>query len=519
MNDLSLDSIRRSGVRMLGGLSVAVALATVAGAAIAGSATPSLVVLALLIPLYPVLLALRGQADATARIVVSVTLVAQPALTLFALKGHPWQVDIHMIFFASLAATAILCDWRAILTGAAVVAVHHLLLGMVVPDWVFLNGGGLGRILMHAVVLIAETMALVILARSVVALLDALDAESKQRARAEAQAEAERAAHEAELAAVLATVGQGLNGLAQGDLGQRLHGLPPAYAAMARDFDAAVESLNALIAAVTASASALRGTASQILDASDDLARRTQATGASVDETTQAVARVGGQMGKSADGAEEAVASADAAITTVRESRIVADEVARAMDVVSESAKGIDDVIEGLDKIAFQTRVLAMNAAVEAGRAGEAGRGFAVVADLVSALAMRAEEEAKRAREQLGVTQTEIGTAAGSVGRMDGSLASIAERVAEVHARLAMIATESRAQAQDIGQIDQAISVIDGASQQNAAMVEQTSAAVRSLTQEVERLVARTLRFRIVAEDEPVQEPIAVARRSGVSVH
>ncbi|MBL7373220.1 methyl-accepting chemotaxis protein, partial [Escherichia coli] len=85
------------------------------------------------------------------------------------------------------------------------------------------------------------------------------------------------------------------------------------------------------------------------------------------------------------------------AIGTVRGGRDVTDEAVQAMGRVSESAKGIDGVIEGLDKIAFQTRVLAMNAAVEAGRAGEAGRGFAVVADLVSALAMRAEEEAKRA--------------------------------------------------------------------------------------------------------------------------
>ncbi|MQH48834.1 chemotaxis protein, partial [Escherichia coli] len=99
--------------------------------------------------------------------------------------------------------------------------------------------------------------------------------------------------------------------------------------------------------------------------------------------------------------------------------RSTAEQATAAMIRVSDSARGIDSVIEGLDKIAFQTRVLAMNAAVEAGRAGEAGRGFAVVADLVSALAMRAEEEARRAREQLTATQTDIVVAVDAVKKVD----------------------------------------------------------------------------------------------------
>jgi methyl-accepting chemotaxis protein len=103
------------------------------------------------------------------------------------------------------------------------------------------------------------------------------------------------------------------------------------------------------------------------------------------------------------------------------------------MTRVAESAKGIDSVIEGLDKIAFQTRVLAMNAAVEAGRAGEAGRGFAVVADLVSALAMRAEEEAGRARDQLTATQTDITAAVQMVEKVDSALVNISGDVGEVH--------------------------------------------------------------------------------------
>ena len=176
--------------------------------------------------------------------------------------------------------------------------------------------------------------------------------------------------------------------------------------------------------------------------------------------------------------------------------RAVADEAVQAMGRVSDSAKGIDSVIEGLDKIAFQTRVLAMNAAVEAGRAGDAGRGFAVVADLVSALAMRAEEEAKRARDQLTLTQTDIATAVGAVTKVDGALVDITDDVQQVHQLLATMAIDNQAQSAAITQVSAAIAAMDRSTQQNAAMVEQTSAAARSLASEVGKLSEQASRFR-----------------------
>ena len=165
------------------------------------------------------------------------------------------------------------------------------------------------------------------------------------------------------------------------------------------------------------------------------------------------------------------------------------------MTRVSDSAKGIDDVIEGLDKIAFQTRVLAMNAAVEAGRAGEAGRGFAVVADLVSALAMRAEEESKQAREQLTATQVDIEGAVEAVRRVDSALVGIASDVEEVNSLLGTVAEGSRSQAMAISEVSGAIQSLDGATQQNAAMVEQTSAAAQTLSTEADRLAEHASAF------------------------
>jgi methyl-accepting chemotaxis protein len=153
-------------------------------------------------------------------------------------------------------------------------------------------------------------------------------------------------------------------------------------------------------------------------------------------------------------------------------------------------------VIEGLDKIAFQTRVLAMNAAVEAGRAGDAGRGFAVVADLVSALAIRAEEEAKRARDQLSFTQTEIMIAVEAVEKVDGAFADISVDVGEVTSLVTGMAADNVAQSYAVSEITAAVGSMDAATQQNAAMVEQTSAAAQNLMSEVSALVVETAHFR-----------------------
>jgi methyl-accepting chemotaxis protein len=250
-------------------------------------------------------------------------------------------------------------------------------------------------------------------------------------------------------------------------------------------------ALSELLAAINGSVGAIKTGADEIAQASEDLARRTESNAASLEETSAAIAQMDQRLKATAEAAGRTVERADGAIATVDTGRSVAEEAVAAMERVSESAKGIDSVIEGLDKIAFQTRVLAMNAAVEAGRAGEAGRGFAVVADLVGALAMRSEEEAKRAREQLTATQGDVSTAVAAVQKVDGALAAISEDVGRVHELLAVMANDNQAQATAITEVSAAIGVMDRATQQNAAMVEETSAAARNLTTEVDRLAAQ----------------------------
>ncbi|WP_029935678.1 methyl-accepting chemotaxis protein [Sphingomonas sp. UNC305MFCol5.2] len=312
------------------------------------------------------------------------------------------------------------------------------------------------------------------------------------------KADAAKKIADAEQQRVVSTLEVNLSKLAQGDLTSEINdAFSPAYESVKVNFNAAVTELRNLIGTVMESAATIRTGSGEIAQASEDLARRTEANAASLEETSAAVTQMDGRLKATAASADRTVERADGAIATVTGGREIADEAVHAMTRVADSAKGIDSVIEGLDKIAFQTRVLAMNAAVEAGRAGEAGRGFAVVADLVSALAMRAEEEAGRARDQLTATQTDIVAAVEMVQKVDHALADISGDVGEVHSLLGQIATDNQAQSTAIAQISVAIGTMDQSTQQNAAMVEETSAAARNLSGEVAALSEQASKFNV----------------------
>ncbi|WP_231621684.1 methyl-accepting chemotaxis protein [Sphingomonas sp. 37zxx] len=513
--DLGLGTFRDVGMRLV--VSLIATLALSGGLMLLllpSSGKWPAVVIGLLLTLYPLAIAAQHRTDAAARMAVSITVVTMPALLLFIAEGQAWQTDLHMLFFALLAAASILCDWKALAAATGVVAVHHLGLGMLVPEWLFMGEGSFLRIAFHAVVLLVEAATLIWVAQRLVELVDANAQQTVERERAAEALSAERAEQAQIAAQVTTSLGHSLTTLAAGDLTNEIQAdFPDDYALLKRDFNAAVTSLRGAIVVVSDSADSIRTGSAEIAQASEDLARRTQSNAASLEQTSAALAQVESGLKLTANTAQDTVARAGQAMATVDSGRTTAEVAKQAMSRVGESAKGIDDVIAGLDKIAFQTRVLAMNAAVEAGRAGDAGRGFAVVADLVSALAMRAEEEAKTARDQLGVTQSEILVAVEAVGNVDTAFTAISSDVAEVNKLLAGMASDNRRQSSAITEITTAVSSMDSATQQNAAMVEQTSAAARNLSHEVANLASAAAQFTVgnrTARKMAVRKPAMV---------
>lgn len=299
-------------------------------------------------------------------------------------------------------------------------------------------------------------------------------------------------------AIVVAKFTENLGRLAEGDLTAEIDvAFPPEYQALKDSFNGALANLRELVQSVQSSAMSIRGRSQEISAASEDLARRTEGNAANLEETSAAITSMSERLRAMANAATQTVSRADGVITVVGNGRAVADEAVQAMKRVSTSAEGIDTVIEGLDKISFQTRVLAMNAAVEAGRAGEAGNGFAVVADLVSQLAMRAEEEAARARSQLTVTQEDVAAAVQAVMSVDGALVDIVNGVQTVHELLGKMAEDNMAQSAAITEITAAVDSMDRSTQQNAGMVEQTSAAARDLNNEIAVMSDNAGRFAV----------------------
>ena len=495
-----------------------VALGTVIGDLLVGQRSYGADLLVLALPIYPTILALRGHTEAPDRMITLLSVFVQETLMLYIFRGMPWQIDLHLVFFASMAMAATLLDWKALTAAAFYVVVHHMVLGLGVPEWVFLGGGGLPRVMLHGAIWTAEWFSLVVMVVQIVALLDSVKREAEERQAVEAAAKAAQDERDREVNLVIQTVSEALTELADGDLSRDLDTpLPATYQVLGDNFNSTLQSLRTLVASVRERSDAICHGSTEIAEGTENLARRSEMNAASVEETTASIVELDRSLSAIAEAAKDTVDRADGAITSVSAGRQAAGESVEKMNRVHESASNIDEVIEGLDKIAFQTRVLAMNAAVEAGRAGEAGRGFAVVADLVSALAMRAEEEAKVAREQLSATQADIAVAVETVSRVGTSLSTIVDDVSEVHHRITSIAEQNEAQVSVITQIRTAVSDMDRNTQQNAAMVEQSSAAARLLMEQGQTLAEDAGRFRLpnalpssVASSHAGQRAVAV---------
>ena len=314
----------------------------------------------------------------------------------------------------------------------------------------------------------------------------------------EAHAEQERkmrAATEMQRAVVTA-LADGLSQLAGGGLTFRIgEAFPGEYEHLRANYNAALQQLQAAMRDVVAIAQGIRTGAGEIAHAADDLSRRTEQQAASLEQTAAALDEVTATVRKTAEGAAQANALVSTTSADAEASGKVVRETVAAMSEIEKSSQQISQIIGVIDEIAFQTNLLALNAGVEAARAGDAGRGFAVVASEVRALAQRSSEAAKEIKGLISTSSQHVETGVELVGEAGKALQQIAGRVAEMSTLISEIAASAQEQATALAQVNTAINQMDQVTQQNAAMVEQSTAASHALGQEAGSLLGLVSRF------------------------
>ena len=328
-----------------------------------------------------------------------------------------------------------------------------------------------------------------------------LEAEAdNQRQLTEAErsrSEAERAESGALQCDIVARLADGLDQLSAGNLTFRLSGdFPGEYGKLKADFNSAIASLEETIQTVNASVGNIGGGTSEIPKGAADLSHRTEQQAASLEETAAALDELTSQVNSSAENARVAAKSVDTASNDASKSGEVVQKAIDAMRGIETSSREISNIIGVIDDIAFQTNLLALNAGVEAARAGEAGKGFAVVAQEVRELAQRSANAAKEIKTLINTSEVQVREGVDLVGKAGGALENIAEQVIQINGLIRQISSSASEQAVGLKEINAAVNQMDQVTQQNAAMVEETTAASMALNDEAQMLKSLVARFR-----------------------
>ncbi|MBO9101885.1 MULTISPECIES: methyl-accepting chemotaxis protein [unclassified Rhizobium] len=302
------------------------------------------------------------------------------------------------------------------------------------------------------------------------------------------KAAADRARAE-EMAEATAGLGEGLKHLAGGDLTFQLADpFAPDFETLRADFNAAVSQLSETLRAVAEATSGIDTGSKEVSASADDLSKRTEQQAAALEETAAALDQITVNVANSSKRAEEARKVAVQANESAAQSgRVVANAV-DAMQKIEASSNQVSNIIGVIDEIAFQTNLLALNAGVEAARAGDAGKGFAVVAQEVRELAQRSAQAAKEIKDLIRNSSVEVQNGVKLVSDTGEALKTIEGYIVTVNQHMDSIATSAKEQSVGLAEVNTAVNQMDQVTQQNAAMVEETSAAGATLASESGKL-------------------------------
>ncbi|MBQ4763205.1 methyl-accepting chemotaxis protein [Pectobacterium versatile] len=257
------------------------------------------------------------------------------------------------------------------------------------------------------------------------------------------------------------------------------------------------DNLHNMIDDIRVGVSQISNASSEIVAGNTDLSSRTEQQAAAVEETAASMEQLTATVKQNADNAHHANKLAISASQTAKQGGEQVNNVVQTMTAIESSSKRIAEITSVINSIAFQTNILALNAAVEAARAGEQGRGFAVVASEVRSLAQRSSQAAKEIEGLISESVNQVSRGATLVGNAGKTMNDIVTSITQVHDIMGEIATASDEQSRGISQVSQAIVEMDSTTQQNAALVEQSSAAADSLEEQARLLKQAVSVFRL----------------------
>jgi methyl-accepting chemotaxis protein len=413
---------------------------------------------------------LAGHGNAQNRLTTAVAVSLSVAVLVYQMTGHPWQIDLHMYFFASLAIMVVLADSRALLVSAAVIAVHHLALNFLLPLAIFPDGADLMRVVLHAVVVVVETGALYWLCERLVAgfstaetslekaseALAQVEALTEERAQAEAKQQEERRQQMLQVA---------------DDLEHEVRGVLESVSTAAAQANAASTQVKSATDAATDRCEA-------VSQASAESASSVQVVAAATEELGASISQIADRISDSSHAARAAVSETDTAVD--------------AADRLNEATDQIGRVINLIEDIASQTNLLALNATIEAARAGEAGKGFAVVASEVKGLAT----QTAKATEDIAKTIESMHEIANAV---TGAIDAIRTRISDIDERSSAVSVAIEEQTQATTEISrntdaaaQSAGAVDENIGQVLAQTRASSSSAAEIATVIDEMNART---------------------------
>ncbi|MFS8049605.1 methyl-accepting chemotaxis protein [Rhizobium sp. BR 314] len=292
--------------------------------------------------------------------------------------------------------------------------------------------------------------------------------------------------------------------LAEGDLTETMHGdFQGAFGELQRNVNATMQNLRSVLGEVRGAIDTINGGAGEMRIASGDLSKRTEHQAASLEETSSALEEITAAVKSSTERALEASRMVDEARKSTEQSSAVVNQAVSAMGRIEQASSEIGQIINVIDEIAFQTNLLALNAGVEAARAGDAGKGFAVVAQEVRELAQRSATAAKDIKTLINRSSEEVSSGVKLVTATGQALTLIEGHVVKVNENVHSIATAAREQSTGLSEVSTAVNQMDQVTQQNAAMVEESTAATNRLADEAANLARLIATFKIEAATSP----------------